>query len=222
MDPKFLSSQHGFYYSAMLFYYSGSNVITPDPKFLVWIQSYYSRSKVLTLDLKLLLRIQSFYSGSKVVIPDPKLLLCIQSFYSWFRVIISDPKLLLRIQSYYPGSKVISPDPKFFLWIQRYYSGSRVLTLDPRLLLQIQRSNPIWSLNTWHPVHHSTWRLLMVKKFSFLFNLHGPLINLIDILTSYVTYVFGRTCSERAVLIRSFDQFADQFDQNNTFWVFSA
>ena len=158
-------------------YYSGSKVITPDPELLLRIQSYYSRSKVFTLHPKLFLRIQSFllwiqsyysgskvsYCGSKVITPDPKFLTVA-------------PKLLLRIQSYYSGSKVISPDPKFLLWIQSYHSGSKVFTLDPKFLLWIQifhsgskviapetkiQSNLIfryWSMNTWRPVHHSTWR----------------------------------------------------------------
>ena len=47
--------------------------------------------KVITPDPNFLLRIQSFYSGSKVITPDPKLLLQIQSF-------TLDPKLLLRKQ----------------------------------------------------------------------------------------------------------------------------
>ena len=42
-------------------YYSGFRVITPDPKFLLWIQSYYSGSEVS-------------YCGSKVITPDPKFL----------------------------------------------------------------------------------------------------------------------------------------------------
>ena len=77
-DPKLLFRIQS-YYSGSRYYYE-SKVITPDWKLLLRIQSYilriqscYSGSKVMTPDPKLLLQIQSYYSGFKVITPDPKL-----------------------------------------------------------------------------------------------------------------------------------------------------
>ena len=47
-----------------------------------WIQGYYSGSKVITLDPKFLLFIQSYHFGSKVITPDPNLLFRIPKLLS--------------------------------------------------------------------------------------------------------------------------------------------